>query len=787
VEDIEGDLHERYQLRLERRGRANAHLRLMREVLLLFRPGIVRPLFKYQRSNVFAMFQTNLKIAFRNIRRFKRTFLINLVGLSTGLASVLFIYLWVQDERRVDQGFTDGDRLYQVMMYDQRPDEVHTNEWLPLQLGDYLREEMPQLEKVAMSSGLWDDLLLDANGTKVKMPGLMVEPEYFALLDYPFLAGDPSKALTQRGEIVLSESLARTLFPGLARPEEALGKAMRFELDGWNEMVVTGVMKDHQGAFSNDFQFAVSFEHYIDNQGRHLTTWANGAPQCFARLREGVAIEQVNELLRPVMEEKTEDASHWLGMVSYPSLYLNGQFENGVQAGGRITYVRLFSFVALFIMLLACINFMNLATARASRRLKEIGVKKTMGAGRGSLIVQQITESLLIATISMVLAVILVTLLMPEFNRITQKQLVITTNWELWRGVLGATLLAGLLAGSYPALYLSKFQPIKVLKGTLTQTIGDSWARKGLLVFQFAASVLLLVAVSVVYRQVQYTRDMHLGYNQNFLIRMDIDGNLNENLGAFLEQASQLPGVQSASATSSNMVETGTSTNFMTWEGKDPDERVQFEMNWVDHRIFETMELDFVAGSGFNETQSGGLIFNEKAIEVMGEAYAAPIGKTINWGEEYEIIGVVKNFHLETVHEAYKPAVFFHIPNGGKYVVARLDPEDAATALANLETLYQAFNPGYTFLFEFVDDAFERQYRTEQQVAELSLVFAILAGVISLLGLVGLVAFTTARRRKEIGVRKVLGGEVWQILFLINREFTLLVGLALVIALPTGY
>ncbi|HAA23246.1 MAG TPA: hypothetical protein DCP28_32440 [Cytophagales bacterium] len=435
---------------------------------------------------------------------------------------------------------------------------------------------------------------------------------------------------------------------------------------------------------------------------------------------------------------------------------------------------------------------MNLATARASRRLKEIGVKKTMGAARSSLIAQQITESLLIATLSMGLAIALVALLMPEFNRITQKELVLTANWELWRGLLGATLLAGLMAGSYPALYLSKFNPIKVLKGTLGQPSGDTWARRGLVIFQFAVSVILLVAVSVVYRQVKYTQNMHLGYNQEFLIRVGMDGSLEAKLDVFLEEAAKLPGVQSASATSHSMMGHNSSTNGVSWEGKNPDDRIPFELYWVHPGVFETMELEFALGRGFEvarPSDSIALIFNEKAIEVMGEAYADPIGKTMTWwgGEEREIVGVVKNFHFETVHEDFKPAVFLLDPSNVNYILARLDPQNSTEALAGLERLYQEFNPGYTFIYDFVDDAFEKQYRTEHQVAELALIFAILAGVISCLGLVGLVAFTTDRRRKEIGVRKVLGSEVWQILVLINREFTLLVGLALLIALPVSY
>ncbi|MEL6538388.1 MAG: FtsX-like permease family protein, partial [Bacteroidota bacterium] len=744
------------------------------------------------RSNAFDMFKINLKIAFRNIRRYQRTFLINLIGLSTGLASVLFIYLWVQDEQKVDQGFSHADRLYKMMMYSERPDGIHVNPSMPLELGNYLREEIPQIETVAMSSGVMPDLLLDAQGTKVKSVGQMVEPDFFTLLDYPVLAGDPAKMLTKAGEIVITESLSKTLFPGLSRPEEAMGMAIRWEMEGWNEMIVTGVLKDISKAYSQEFDFAVSFEHYRKIRGERLQGWGNSAPRCYSRLREGVAVGEVNELLRPVMELKANDTHATIGMVSYPSLYLNGLFENGVQSGGRITYVRLFSYVALFIMLLACINFMNLATARASRRLKEIGVKKTMGAGRSSLIVQQITESLLIASVSMAVAVLFVYLLLPEFNRITQKELTLTANWELWRGLLGSTLLAGLLAGSYPALYLSKFNPIKVLKGTLSQSSAESWARRGLVIFQFAVSIILLVSVSVVYRQVQYTRAMHLGYNQEFLIRIGLDGALHEKQEVFIEEASKLPGVQSAAATSHDLMGKNGSTTGVSWEGKDPDARIPFELYWVDHRIFETMELEFAAGRGFDVQRPGDnlrLIFNEKAIEVMGEAYADPIGKTMKWwgGQEREIIGVVKNFHFETVHRDYKPAAFMYDPGSSNYILARLDPANSATALAGLESLYQQVNPGYTFMYDFVDEAFEALYDTENQVAELALIFAILAGLITCLGLIGLVAFSTDRRRKEIGVRKVLGSEVWQILALINREFTLLVGVALLIALPISY
>ncbi|MEL6537254.1 MAG: FtsX-like permease family protein [Bacteroidota bacterium] len=298
--------------------------------------------------------------------------------------------------------------------------------------------------------------------------------------------------------------------------------------------------------------------------------------------------------------------------------------------------------------------------------------------------------------------------------------------------------------------------------------------------------------MNVVYRQVQYTRTMHLGYNQEFLIRMDLDGALTEKIDVFIEEAVKLPGVQAASVTSSNMLGQNMSTTGIGWTGKAPDDRIPFELYCVDHRIFQTMELEFAAGRGFDVQRPGDasrLVLNQRALAVMGEAYDDPIGKTMKWwgGEEREIIGVVKNFHFETVHEDYKPAAFLLMPENANYLMVRIEPSNSETALAELETLYHQFNPGYTFLYDFMDDAFERQYRTEQQVAELSGVFAVLAGLISCLGLVGLVAFTTDRRRKEIGVRKVLGSEVWQILVLINREFTLLVGAALLIALPVSY
>ncbi|HAP58465.1 MAG TPA: transporter permease [Cytophagales bacterium] len=789
AEDIEGDLHERYQLRLQRQGRAKAHRRFIMEVLFLFRPGIVRPLIN-TRSNSIAMFQFNLKIAFRNIRRYQRTFLINLIGLSTGLACTLLIFLWVQDERAVDQFHEHKDQLYQVHSVFYGPEETEVFRSAQSVLGPFLREQVTGIQLTCVTSRIAGNQLLKVGDRTTKARGQLVEKDFFQMFSFPLQRGDPATVVAERNQVVLSEKLSRELF---GAPQLAMGQSLDYQLgDEILSLEVVGIMEDQPKNSTQQFDFALSFEHFRDLQGESAESWGNYSPACYVLLEEGTDPKTIGDIItQAVHENEANSEDMGASLFPYTSLYLHNKFEDGKQSGGRITYVRLFSLVALFILGIACINFMNLATAQASRRLKEIGVKKAMGAVRRSLMAQQFTESTLIAFLSLTLALVWVALLLPEFNVITGKRLFLT--WDLtWiSGALGITFLAGVLAGSYPALYLSGFHPLQLLKSNLNSHQGDKRAREGLVVFQFAISILLLVAVSVVFKQIKYTQNMSLGYNQENVVRLRTDGNILQNRETFLQQVNALPSVTKATVSSHHLQRHYTANTGIKWPGKDPDLRAAFEIVHVGPEFFETLEMPLASGRYFGKEiwrlDTNQVLVNESAVEMMG--LEEPLGTQLTlWnGNKREIIGVVKDFHFETVHEPFKPVVFYYDPNDTGYLYARVRTEHVGEAVSEIQSVYGEFNPGVTFNYTFIDENFEAQYRAERQIADLARYFAILAVLISCLGLLGLVAFTADRRKKEIGVRKVLGASVVSILVLLSRNFAKLIVLALLLALPPGY
>ena len=420
--------------------------------------------------------------------------------------------------------------------------------------------------------------------------------------------------------------------------------------------------------------------------------------------------------------------------------------------GGRIEYVRLFSIIAIFILLIACINFMNLSTARASRRAKEVGVKKTVGAGKRNLIGQYLGESTLIALVSMAVAVILVQIFLPSFNRITEKEMALSLDPGFILALLGITLITGLLAGSYPALYLSSFRPVSVLKGEIRTSLGELWARRGLVVFQFTLSVILIVAVFVVYKQIQFVQTKNLGYNKDNLIYFDMVGRVEDQTETFLAEANNIPGIVNISTIAHDLIGRQNNTSGLNWEGKDPDNLVLFEHVRVNYGLLETIGVELKEGRDFSRqfgADTAKIIFNEKAIEIMG--MQEPIGQKIRLWDQYdmEIIGVVKDFHFQSLRQELNPLFFCFVPDDTWFVMSRLEAGIETETIARLKKFYEAFNPGFTFDFEFIDKRYAAQYEAEQRVATLSGYFAGFAILISCLGLFGLAAFTADRRKRK--------------------------------------
>ncbi len=729
------------------------------------------------------MLKHNIILIYRNFLRAKGFFLINLVGLSTGLTCTLLIYLWVKDEISMDN-FNDKDsHLFQVMENQQYADDIMTTSSTPGLLAETLKDEIPEIEYAATTTWI-SPFTLSNKEHNVKAEGYYVGADFFNIFSYPLVQGNANKVLADKTSIVISRELAKKLF---LTDEDVIGKTI--ELQHKKSFQVSGVF-DKVTASSQQFDFVLSFEEFkLDNEW--VTQWGNNGPPTYVILRDGSNAADVSAKIKDFVKERNEDSNVSLFLKPFSERYLYGRYENGIQSGGRIEYVQLFSTIAVFILLIACINFMNLSTARASRKAKEVGIKKSIGAQRQSLIIQYISESIVTAILSLLVALTGVYLLLPVFNLLTDKHIVFSlTDPELLVWISGITLFTGLLAGSYPAIFLSGFKPATVLKGELKGSWGELWARKGLVVFQFFLSVILIVSVLVIYKQIEFVQTKNLGYKKDNLIRIPIEGKLESSLETFLTEVKKVPGVVNASSLGHSLLGRNNNTSGLEWEGKNPEDEILFENIRVNYDMIETLGVEVVEGRSFSRdhgTDTSAIIFNEAGIRVMG--LKDPVGKVIKLWDEYnlEIIGVVKDFHFQSLHDVVNPLFFVLNQKNTWNVMIRLEGGKEKETLKSLGELYITFNPGFTFEYTFQDVDYARQYAAEQRVASLSGYFAVFAVLISCLGLFGLAAFTAERRLKEIGIRKALGSSSANIVMLLSGDFTRMVLLSIVLGLPTSY
>lgn len=739
------------------------------------------------------MIKHYLLLFIRNFNRQRGTFLINFVGLTCGLTCTLFFYLWVADELSMDTFHKNDDRLFQVMEKQHLDNSISVGEGTPDLLAETLEDEMPEIEYAigATPSKWFGDFVLKAeNSDKIyKEKGQFVGKEFFKMFSFELLHGNKDQVLEDKSSIVISENLALRLF---GSTEDAIGKTLSWNLMQFNDdCIITGVFKDLPQNSTEEFDFLITYESWkeITLMIRDMH-WDNHGPQTYILLKENVDAAAFNEKIKDFIKTKLPTSNVTLFLKPYSEKYLYGSYENGKQAGGRIEYVRLFTLIALFILAIACINFMNLSTAKASTRLKEIGVRKTIGASRGSLIIQFISEAIFISMISIMISLVLVEILLPFFNNLTGKELDLKFDYLLIISILSLSILSGLAAGSYPAMYLSGFKPAVVLKGKLNASTGEGWARKGLVIFQFSLSIIMIISVIVIYKQIQYVQNKNLGYEKENVIFFPKEGAVATNYKTFLSQLKEIPGVKNASATQHSIMEEPSTTWGVEWVGKDPDAVVEFENYTVEYDFIETLGIDIKEGRSFNEqyaTDFEAIIFNEKAIEIMG--IEDPIGKAVNlWGGDRKIIGVVKDFHFESLHKDVKP-LFFKLtrPDQARNVIVRIEQGKVKQTLAAIGDFYKDINPGYNFNYVFLDQKYEAQYITETRVGKLSRIFAGLAILISCLGLFGLASFTAERKIKEIGIRKVLGSGDWNIVKLLSASFTKFVLIAILIAIPVSY
>ncbi|HEX5172356.1 MAG TPA: ABC transporter permease [Cyclobacteriaceae bacterium] len=784
LDEIEGDLIELFEKQCETYPSKAGRI-FTWNVLKHFRPEYIKSFKSNYHPNTTAMFRHNLLIAYRNFARYKNSFFINLIGLSSGLACVLLIYLWVNDELRMDKFHQHGKQLYQILENVEQDGRIITRRSTCGPMAEGLAEEMPEVQyAVTATFDFWNNDLLTVGDNNIKATGKYVSVDFLKLFSYELAEGNPDQVLKDKKSILLTEDLALRLF---GTTENLIGKTVEWQHD--RQYHVTGILKNIPSNSSVKFEYLLTFEEFREQNKDWVTSWFNTAPQTFVLLREGTNVDEFSKKAADMLKRKTEGkANHRTPFATrYNDLYLYGNFENGKQSGGRIEYVKLFSIIAAFILLIGCINFMNLSTARASRRIKEVGMKKAVGARRSTLVVQYLSESLLIALMSLALALLFVFLFLPHFNTIVEKQLALHWNKEVAIALGCIIVLTGLLAGSYPALYLSKFSPAVVLKGKVNNFLGETWARKGLVVFQFTLSIVLIVSVWIVYQQIRFTQTKNLGYDKSNILMFGADGKIGDKKDALITEIQKIPGVSAATSGGHNMMGHNGGTYGIEWPGKDSEDRTEFERMPSNYGLIELLDIKMKEGRTFSRDYSDttSIIFNEAAIKFMG--LTDPLGKTVKlWGKDMQIIGVTKDFNFESLHEPVKPAFFWMAPYSWNIMV-KIQAGKEQDAIAKVEHLYQEFNPGFPFSYHFLDQDYDKLYSAEHRVSILSKYFAGLAILISCLGLFGLAAFTAERRIKEIGIRKVLGSSNFAIVQLLSAEYTKMVLAAICLALPLSY
>jgi len=735
------------------------------------------------------MLRNYFKIAWRNLVKNKTFSFINILGLSLGMGCSLVILLWVQDEVGMDRFHQADRRLYRVMENQHYTGAINTYPSTPGILAGNLVKDIPEIQLA--SQMLWEESLLFTVGTTFdKEKGRSVQGDFLTMFSFPLVKGDTKTALKRPDGLVISQKMADKYFKG----QDPIGKTVRIE--NKDDVIVTGVLSEIPEESSLKFDYLISYDRWLKTN-EWAKDWGNNGPRCYVMLAPNASIDKVNAKLKNYIKTKNKDSNVEIFLQNYGESYLYSNWDSGQQNGGRIEYVKIFSFVAIFILVIACINFMNLATARSVKRAKEVGVRKVVGANRGSLMGQFIGESMLITVLSLLLSVVLVFLLLPVFNSLTEKHLSLNfANPAFVLLLVGLTLLTGLLAGSYPALFMSSLNPVVVLKGVLRFKSSATYFRKGLVVFQFGLSIMLILGMIVVYRQLEYIQTKNLGYDRENLIYMPLEGDLQKNFPAFRQELEKQPGVKSVTCSQSDPLEVGSSTQGVRWPGKDTTQLILFSQNAISYRYIQTMGIKLLDGRDFSmaySTDTSNYIINEAAARKMG--YTQPVGKEMTmWDRKGKIVGLMKDFHHNSLHVAIDPLIL-HLQRGGPNgsntnwgnVLVRTEAGQTKAALTTMEAVFKQFNPTFPFKYSFTDQEYANSYKAENTVSKLSNYFAFLAIFISCLGLFGLAAFTAEQRTKEIGIRKVLGASVGSLVGMLSKEFIQLVLISALLALPLAW
>jgi putative ABC transport system permease protein len=728
-----------------------------------------------------------LKITLRNLWKNRGYSFLNIFGLAIGIACAGLIFLWVENELSYDQFIPKKDRLFYVMENQTYQGKVRTFNSTPVPFGPAVVREIPG---IAATCRVHNNTALFSLGDKsLYENGAYVDSTIFGMFSLSFLEGNGIDAFRQPTNIVITEKVARHFFGG----EKAIGKQLT--LNNKSTYTVSGVIGDFPQASAKlrwDWMIPLQsfYPGYLQQQADN---WGSNSTSTYVELAPGTSVAAVNARLKDYIATKKSGAIAKCFLFSANDWHLRAHFEDGKQDGGTIEYVNLFIIIAWIILLIACINFMNLATARSERRAREVGVRKVLGAARYGLIGQFIGESIFLSALSVALGVLLISLLMPAFAALAGERLAL----DLLRPshlfmLVAITLICGLVAGSYPALYLSSFNPIYVFKGIRIKGGGAAFVRRGLVVMQFTVSIILIISTVIIYQQLEHIRHRDLGYDKDNLVTMNVVGNMKGHFGKIRQDLLATGVIGNAALNSFNMLDVGNNGSGASWAGKDPNQDILVSYRGVSPGYFATAGMRVLEGRDFREdlplADSSHAIINQTLAAMMGKGSA--IGKQINFGGggSVTVVGVVKDFIFGDMYGKPDPVMFSCDTSDARLMYVRIKPGVRADeALAKMAAVMKKDNPAYPFQYAFVDETFAQFFTSEALLGVLSRLFAVLAILISCLGLFGLSAYTAERRTKEIGIRKVLGASVTGITGLLSREFLQLIFLSAVIAFPVTW
>jgi len=735
------------------------------------------------------MFKNYFKTTFRNLWKNKTYSFLNVFGLAVGIACAALIFLWVEDELTFNHNFVKRDYLYHVMQNEKSDAGISTNGSTPGPLAAALKADVPGILNSGRLSWAMDELAV-VGDKSIKENGMYADPSVLSMYTLSFIYGNGATALNNPNSVVITETMSKKFF-GNSNP---VGKTIKMNAKGAYSVdgvyTVTAVFKDLPANCYYHFQWLSPYTTWED-ANTWLKPWNNNLTETIVELSSRANPAVINKKLKNYLSIKADGNTNQCFLFSMNDWHLRGSFVNGVQDGGSIKYVKLFSTIAFIILLIACINFMNLATARSEQRAKEVGVLKVMGAGKKALIGKFISESLLMSFIAVLLAVGLVYALMPFYNSLVEKQLSVNLfNALHFSCLLAIGLIAGLIAGSYPAFYLSSFNPIKVLKGIkMKSSAGAIFIRKGLVITQFTASVILIISTIIVYQQIQHIKQRDLGYSKDNLIYMDLQGNMKDHFGEIKNNLIATGYVENAATSLHDALHVYSYGDGFSWQGKNPNAKLPIHSNVVSSEYLSTMRMQLMDGRDFYQgnIDSTNVIINESMAKLMGRQ--GKLGGIITAGNyKLTIAGIIKDFIYNDVYGNGAPLVLFNGGYSATVIAVRFKSNvSLSQALQKTEEVMKSENPGFPFEYKFADKDFDAMFSSETLIGKLAGVFAMLAIFISCLGLFGLAAYTAERRTKEIGIRKVLGASVTGLTGLLAKEFLQLVMLSCLIAFPFAW